>query len=304
MAIRAFDHYSLHETVATSIGAVRQFITDVTAEAERLNSTAYWRGQVDHRWGVTSSLSRMSDSPTGLSDADLRRAESDLIEEAKRWVTSLAPGNEPTNELEWLALLQHMGVPTRLIDFTPNPLIATFFASESDDDVDGRLFAILIPKDAEKLTDAEAATFKINDLKISALRLWEPPQTISPRVAVQSGVFALAKLPTTSPSRLVVDVLAEGNKRQMLRSEVVSIMSIPLSIGSVTSRRRAPATGTVCYTARIHVDKAAVREQLARRAKKGELRPDAPIDHAYCYPDVPGMMSYSKVLRRIKDQGI
>jgi len=299
VTISPLDHYSLHEAVPITIGDVSAFIDEVGVAAEALECDVYWRGQTDHRWAVTSSLSRLSDSPTVSTDSDLRGAEVALIKEAKRWVTSLV--TKPANDLEWLALLQHMGVPTRLIDFTPNPLIATFFASESHDEVEGRLFGILIPKTNSPLGEEAASRFEINSLKQGEVRLWKPPVALSPRVAVQSGVFALSKLPSTSPRRLVQDELAPQGKRPMLRSEVVSVMSMPLAISSLDTKARPNTSGVRCYTARVHVDKAAIREQLAKRAKKGTLRPSGDaIDHSYCYPDVEGMMQYSQVLARIR----
>ena len=47
---------------------------------------------------------------------------------------------KPENDWEWLALAQHYGLPTRLLDWTRNPLVALFFAIEKDFGDDGAVY--------------------------------------------------------------------------------------------------------------------------------------------------------------------
>jgi hypothetical protein len=45
-----------------------------------------------------------------------------------------------TSNMDWLNLMQHYGVPTRLLDWTKNALVALYFAVVKDPDKDGMLY--------------------------------------------------------------------------------------------------------------------------------------------------------------------
>ena len=62
-----------------------------------------------------------------------------FIKEAKSYIKNI-DDNTNGGYLEWLAYAQHFGVPTRLLDFTHNPLVALYFACSKEEKEDGAIW--------------------------------------------------------------------------------------------------------------------------------------------------------------------
>lgn len=90
--------------------------------------------------------------------------------------------NVPADKWEWLSIAQHHGLPTRLLDWSHNPLVALYFAVKTNESKDGTLFALqAITKASEQVRDK--SPFDIS----SPVKLY--PNFVSSRIRAQEGLF-------------------------------------------------------------------------------------------------------------------
>ena len=95
---------------------------------ENKDSTWIYRGVSDNEYLLLPSIGRL--------DYSLSK-EMNLFSHFKRRGFQHIQGKD---DVEWLAVAQHHGLPTRLLDWTMNPLVAIFFACRNLIK-DGRIYA-------------------------------------------------------------------------------------------------------------------------------------------------------------------
>jgi hypothetical protein len=108
---------------AVPIETLRDF-EDFYASLAPVEGRWSFRGHADADWHLETSLHRAT-----KMNRDCARAESFFVRAFRRrahhFIDDLPAHGD---HLEWLALMQHFGVPTRLLDFTASPYVALYFA--------------------------------------------------------------------------------------------------------------------------------------------------------------------------------
>jgi hypothetical protein len=106
----------------------------------RLPAGWLYRGQA-RAWGtIVPSIDRPPTRRLGRpAKLDLER---DLVDGFRTGARSFLPGEEPAlhDLVVALAVLRHHGVPTRLVDWTADPLVAAYFATEGHRDAQGEIW--------------------------------------------------------------------------------------------------------------------------------------------------------------------
>ncbi len=128
-----------------------------------LRSEVVFRGQPDKNFALLPSIGRNRRDFTDFSILD---KEKELIETAQHKLPHIFKPD--LDSVDLLALLQHHGIPTRLLDVTLNPLVALYFSAlnSGGEDEDGEVIVFRtdsIAKTDPYLNRAIANTCKIAD---------------------------------------------------------------------------------------------------------------------------------------------
>jgi len=171
-----------------------------------------FRGQANASWPLTSSLERMLEPVWDTDGFDFKKFEDFTL---KRFMGKChlysSDAINPASKLEALALMQHYGAPTRLVDFTESPYLALYFAMETYNPLAKHEFALyavdctsLMKRSLEKLKDFDNKfSYDLRSLednkdsifddiidRFTLELLWvSEPKVMNRRLDLQAGTF-------------------------------------------------------------------------------------------------------------------
>lgn len=210
------------------ITSLADYIAEINKITVSNEDTRYiYRGQKNERWRIQSgALRRLQKDPLQppqLLPHFFRGYIHQIIDEVQLRYSSIY--NNLT-ALECMAHLQHNRVATGLIDFTYSPLVALWFACETDSATDGKVFVVNIQSDKIReiktrgALDQELGTFF---KKNGQWHLWQPSIDNSAvdtqRITMQQSVF-LFGLPEVEPSMIEREILIPKEHKEMLLQEL------------------------------------------------------------------------------------
>jgi hypothetical protein len=184
----------------------------------RFRSNFAFRGQQDSAYDLTTSLMRLGGAADHLEGHLLRNFRKYALRDA-------VPGDSVWS---WLAVAQHHGLPTRLLDWTYSPYVAMHFATEDLAwfGVDGVIWCVdyvrtnrLIPEKlkgileeeganvftAEMLSRGAAALQEFDGLGTSDFVVFLEPPSFDQRIVNQYALFSLMSSPTAAFDRWLAE---------------------------------------------------------------------------------------------------
>lgn len=189
-----------------SFEAFHRCISIEIGERGPAHDRAVFRGVSNSKWTLIPKVGRVLKT---LRPEVRREWETRMFRTFVRRGVPYVNHWNPSSEWDWLALAQHHGVPTRLLDWSHNPLVALYFAVEPDGLEDA---AVYVCRPGRSIDLRSVTPFSLSDVG-----KFSPPH-LALRIETQAGVFTVHPEPQRdyAPDDLV-KITIPGETRSTFR---------------------------------------------------------------------------------------
>jgi hypothetical protein len=174
------------KTTDTQINSVSAFVSHVGSFERRHIAQWFFRGHAKVEYCLVPSLFRLQ-RVLKESFRNWDDLESFLLLAFKREAAQHIDSSH-LNEEDWLCLAQHHRLPTRLLDWTTNPLIALYFAVEGDYQDDADVWCLGFPSTNNCWEEGTFFSQRIDLIKGGFIHF---PRHIDKRIVNQGGCFTV-----------------------------------------------------------------------------------------------------------------
>lgn len=191
--------------------------------------------------------------------------EGDLWDEFERRAIPLVEGHKPTSALEWYFLMQHYGMPTRLLDWSECSLVGLYFAigdwkGHGDTNVTDAVVWMLDPWYLNKWSLQKDEVFRYDDRIISRYlpdapwkdkKIPKQPVALVPiynsrRITAQRGVFTIHGTNKESLDKILPKVTKPHFCRIVIPKKYVLEIRESLRLAGITDINMFPEMSYLC----------------------------------------------------------